>query len=810
MTDKNYRYYAFISYSRQDSKYAAWLQKKLEAYHLPSVLQKQYEDVPKKLKIFRDTTDIGVGGTVQEALNRELADSHKLIFLCSPASAKSKWCRGEVDYFLEMGHKTEDIFPLVVRGKIKEGDLEDCFPPKLHELNINAADITVDGKRNAFIRLLASLLGVKYDDLKNRERTRKIIKGFGYAASIILIIGFGLVVWNKNYRTTYKYYKNYVDRWGLPEGIYELNKEQVSHRQRHYRFEYRGSLLRKVVYANSLGTPMDSGPELNEGNMIQEMIYDENRNLTSILSKNRNGRILVEYQFNKKYDRMNLKGENTDFVSLSRSGALDFGNDSAKSSITSIVYERDKNGFIKKEFYKKYHNSNVPASDNEGIYGYEYVRDSKGLILEKWYLNQNNKHFVSRTGVASMIFAYDENKDMIEYFYADLEKNCSDNGIVYHASYDEWGNQTEWYTTDEKGTKKKNFYDGSSCQKNTYDVNGFLIDEKYYDENDNPLDEGYFGASYKYDAKGFLSERKLYDKNLNGMIGFPSLITWKNDIYGNNIEILLYDGDGNPAEYQKVHKYVAEYDPNGNLTKVSFFGLDGNLTLSDDGYAITVSEYDDNNLLCKQSIYGLDNKPVIDEKTGSSSAETTRDERGNIIEFRYYDISSNLFINNKEGAAIEKKEYDDFGNEVQISYYDENEQPMINLKKKYFRQTRTFNEVGQNTEVRCFGINDEPILGKNGWHICKVEYDDKSNQVGFRYYGIDERPIITNDGYALIKYFYDDLNNLIEEKYYDVNEKQVETKKGYAVKKYVRDIWGDESYSYFDLQGNEVLVENEE
>ena len=112
--NNNYRYYAFISYSRDDSKYASWLQKKLENYHLPAVLQKQYQSLPKKLKIFRDVTDISVGGTVKEALNKELMDSKKLIILCSPSSAKSVWCQYEVQSFLNMGHTTDDIFPVIV------------------------------------------------------------------------------------------------------------------------------------------------------------------------------------------------------------------------------------------------------------------------------------------------------------------------------------------------------------------------------------------------------------------------------------------------------------------------------------------------------------------------------------------------------------------------------------------------------------------------------------------------------------------------------------------------------------------------
>ena len=116
MEKNEYRFYAFISYSRRNEDIAIWLQKKLESYRLPAVLQKQHNELPKKLKIFRDRTDIGVGGTVKDTLSRELADSKKLIVICSPDSAKSDYVEYEVDSFLKLGRSTDNILPFVVEG----------------------------------------------------------------------------------------------------------------------------------------------------------------------------------------------------------------------------------------------------------------------------------------------------------------------------------------------------------------------------------------------------------------------------------------------------------------------------------------------------------------------------------------------------------------------------------------------------------------------------------------------------------------------------------------------------------------------
>lgn len=60
--EKTFNYYAFISYKREDKKWAKWLQHKLEYYKLPVTLKKQNPTLPNKIRpIFRDSTDLEPG-----------------------------------------------------------------------------------------------------------------------------------------------------------------------------------------------------------------------------------------------------------------------------------------------------------------------------------------------------------------------------------------------------------------------------------------------------------------------------------------------------------------------------------------------------------------------------------------------------------------------------------------------------------------------------------------------------------------------------------------------------------------------------
>ena len=217
----NFKYFAFISYSRKNEKEAIWLQKKLESYRLPAVLQKQYEGLPKKLHIFRDKTDICAGDTVENALSRELQDSKNLIVLCSPDSAKSEYVNYEIQSFLSLGRSTENIFPLIIAGSPSAENEQCCFSPQLKNLNLNAADVIADGKKNAFVRLLASLLGIKYDDLKRREHIRTVRRNaVSISAATVFAVFLCALIWYITPHT--RYYGDYITRWGIPEGIEEI------------------------------------------------------------------------------------------------------------------------------------------------------------------------------------------------------------------------------------------------------------------------------------------------------------------------------------------------------------------------------------------------------------------------------------------------------------------------------------------------------------------------------------------------------------------------------------------------------------
>ena len=109
------KYQAFISYKREDEKWASWLQKKLEHYKIPSVARRQNISIPSFVRpIFKDTTDLS-GGLLASSIEQALDNSRYLIVICSPRAAKSPWVSKEVQRFIDTD-KVEYIIPFIVEG----------------------------------------------------------------------------------------------------------------------------------------------------------------------------------------------------------------------------------------------------------------------------------------------------------------------------------------------------------------------------------------------------------------------------------------------------------------------------------------------------------------------------------------------------------------------------------------------------------------------------------------------------------------------------------------------------------------------
>lgn len=183
MNDRNHKYYAFISYKREDEEWATWLQHEFEHYRLPSTLNGRL-DLPTEFgPIFRDVDELSAGNLPAQIYEALEASAH-LIVVCSPLSAKSEWVNKEIADFIEIGERKgidniDNIFPFIVEGTPHAARAEEeCFPEILRDLPARreriGGNVNETGRDKAFIKTLAGTLRIRFDELWQRYEKEKI------------------------------------------------------------------------------------------------------------------------------------------------------------------------------------------------------------------------------------------------------------------------------------------------------------------------------------------------------------------------------------------------------------------------------------------------------------------------------------------------------------------------------------------------------------------------------------------------------------------------------------------------------------
>lgn len=204
--EEEYKYYAFISYKREDEKQAKWLQNKLEHYKLPTIVRTENPSLPETIyPIFRDTTDLS-GGFLAGAIEDALKSSKYLIVVCSPRAAQSQWVCKEVQYFIDSGRE-KYIIPFIIDGEPNSKNIaEECFPENLRNLSgekeILGINISEMGRDASAIKVVARMFDLRFDTLWQRwERAKKIKRIRNYTISLFLTsisLIVGAVIYQQN------------------------------------------------------------------------------------------------------------------------------------------------------------------------------------------------------------------------------------------------------------------------------------------------------------------------------------------------------------------------------------------------------------------------------------------------------------------------------------------------------------------------------------------------------------------------------------------------------------------------------------
>lgn len=803
MEQNQKHYYAFISHSTHDEKFALWLRNKLVNYNIPAAVRKE-ANVPKYLRpIFLYQTDLAANPVLEKALDTELHDSKFLIVICSPEGAQSSFVNDEVLRFINSG-RANHIVPLIIDGVPYSANPEkECFPPALRQLAQEGTELRgIDfkriqrllGSRTAPVaNVIATMLGVRFDVLWNiythKQRRRYLL------ATVIglLICLLGLFVWDYN-RPTYKYFADYVDKWGVPTGVIELTRDQQRHRHRMYQFEYSRIpfgepnfytwRVTAVRYVNSMGTPCDvNGDEYKDRYSVMFVEYNKQTGdaakniycnsqekvmLRHILSE-RNGNPACIADFIQAQENKG-KGYGAANLNSYDEGSLDMN----KSNIVRYVYERDSNGYIIRQTYHSNNDRNLLNSaiaDADGIGGRKFELDTLGRPIRICYLDTKGSITCTKIGIAERKYEYDDYGNS-SVTYLDLQNKPTLNENYWATCKiiaDDWGNITVCQYLNAKGelTLTK---EGYAIAKASYNNQGLKIYGCFCDCEGLPIcsKDGYCQWRRKYDSRGYSTEAAVFnteDKPCTHKDGFHKWIK-KYDKHGNCIMGQNYGIDGSPcADKDNVSKYVFKYDSRNNCIEEAFYDENNRRCVNIGRVSIIRYTYNGSNEMTKKSVYDADDNPCYC-KEGYSTKAYKYDELGNLIEECTYDTEGQLCVTSN-GYAIIRIKQNDSGRPEEYSFYGADGKPCID-NEGIAKLSIKYDKRGNQTERSHYNIDNHLCQNKDGVAFHRMTYNDRGDCIEETFYNTDST-LCLYEGVAKMVNKYDERGNLIESSNYDTH-----------------------------------------
>ncbi|MDR1147869.1 MAG: serine/threonine protein kinase [Spirochaetaceae bacterium] len=364
----------------------------------------------------------------------------------------------------------------------------------------------------------------------NPEPIKRAIK-IAAAALVLLALGGGLGYWDYNRVKTY-YYKDYVEQWGVPQGIHRLSTSQFRSREASYRLEYKQKKLQTLARVNSKGNVVeDHLYERFDRPVNAAFSYRANGNLDYVLYLDRNGKALFKKVYEENRDgRINMAVFKyaDDFGAEKRlpknmTGYVRLEDEEAeRGQISRFALTFDDKGFISTLHYR---NTEQPVGDGERIYGKRYERDAKGRVIKESFLSYDDSVRATSWGLGVKQFAYDAQDNWVEAVYLGPDGSSpayddKDGFSVFSMEYDRYGNMTYgWYKSSDGNLMLSKKYNIAGF-KWTHNDAGQMIEYFHLGTDRNPMyASGYIGLQYEYDPNGYISSLTYIDENGQPAVG---------------------------------------------------------------------------------------------------------------------------------------------------------------------------------------------------------------------------------------------------------------------------------------------------
>ena len=600
-----------------------------------------------------------------------------------------------------------------------------------------------------------------------------------YIATSILSVAIctTIFLWDYN-RVKVRYYKDYVELFGVPHGIGRVSIAAQKHRQYTFKFECQRGKVHRISTINSHGK-IDrlTETEFNDKYVDAEFFYNSDGGVDYMKVYDQSGKCLYKLDYDENLRTAIFKQDDEFGTEKTlRSNTTDsYANSGVRSSISRYKLTYDNKGRVIKREYAGF--QNVDLVDEDMIHGMLYKYDDKNRVKEIAFIGLDGEIRGNKKGLAIKLREYDDNDNLTKISYLTSERTPSHDGnnvAIVKYGYDKYGNTVNEFYFDadnNPGVRTDVYVHGYEYK---YDDAGHRVKSTNIGVDGKPsfTNVGYVSEDMEYDVNGYICKIKFLDDNdelvdISTQSANYANSTYKNDEHGNPLEVTLADKLGNHIEAASgVWRTVYTYDSIGNVLGESYFNKNDRPT----------------------TFYGY-----------QSSVKVKYDNFSREIERAYFDADGKPTVCGNGYHKI-VREYNSIGNTTSITYLGKNDKP-IKSNERFAKLVAEYDEMGNITSIKLLDEKENLTLGSDGFAYTKTIYDPSTN-LAAAYYTYD----VKGNQVDGRKFSYDKRGNLTELRYVDEDGNLQE---GTVVENYVYDEFNREiSRFYTDSDGKKVNLLN--
>ena len=580
---------------------------------------------------------------------------------------------------------------------------------------------------------------------------RRLIK-IGVASLVFFLSSVSLFLWD-SMRSVSLYYSAFVDRYGLPQGIYPLSTEAVKHRTGSFRFDYSGvhwgrschsvhrnwqvtswfGLPRRLVcvaHVNARNVPTQiSRDDFDSWPMIMRFGYSDLGNVDKIYCHRRGGEDFVsgpvekvlhffdtKDSINGSVEEKNSQKNGSDPIYGRGEMSVMFHPENEllqeHSRICSSLLQRDEQGRIVRRIFRA--SDSEPTRDHNGVGGFEYRYTQDGLVSRKICLGDIVKGHpeLSRTtsdrqGVMFTDFIYENGnlKEMV-FFNSQTNRTRGAGGVSrWLCELDEWGNQISHRMLDEKD-RPVNLCTGACwlpmCEFRSVILNGFALTNECWAVDDHNRLAAVFHSVVAVDERGDEIARHYLDSRKKPGVDGTGVSVQKcvrDPQTGDIIESRYFGRDGVTPVYcqneigQTISGLGFVYDADGNQKCMTLLDGDGGLMKAEGGWTTFEVDYEDGRI-GGFAYFDKMHQPVRDLRVGYHRVKAAYKE-ANLSTLTCFDEYNRKTLDADEVCEY-CYQYDDCGRVNELVFKNESNELCRARSRGYCKMTRIYQRLPVN------------------------------------------------------------------------------------------------------------------